>query len=393
MSFQVRWLRIAVLCASGILGACGDGGGGGPPPLDAPPAPAAGTLGDGRLGELLEWARSSQQVPAMGAIVIRHGAVIERGVVGRRSAAGKAEVTLADQWHLGSITKSMTATLAALLVEDGVIAWDSRPIDVWPELANSVHAAFRNITLRQLLSHTSGMKRDDGWSGADDGGSESVVQKRREWAAHLLAQAPAVSAGQFSYSNVGYVVAGAMLEARAGAAWETLLATRVFAPLGMSHSGFGAPGRQGQEDQPLGHWSTPRGFVPVQPGPNADGWEAVGPAGRVHASLEDFARYLQSHLAGEMGTPGLLSVDSYRTLHTTVAAGYGLGWATHDRLSLLDAGGFSHNGSNLRWFALTWFSPELDTGVLLVANGGGERGNAAITGLDIALRARIHASR
>jgi hypothetical protein len=159
----------------------------------------------------------------------------------------------------------------------------------------------------------------------------------------------------------------------------------------MLNSGFGAPGSSGMEDQPLGHWSTPRGFVPVKPGPDADGSESIGPAGRVHVSLDDFVRYLQAHLAGELGTPGLLSVDSFRTLHSAVAPGYALGWSTPRQLPPLQAGGFYHNGSNLRWLAITWFAPVLDVGVLLVTNGGGDRAFAALSALDVALRERVGA--
>jgi len=58
----------------------------------------------------------------------------------------------------------------------------------------------------------------------------------------------------------------------------------------------------------------------------------------------------------------------------------------------LTSGGFIHNGSNLRWFALTWFSPDQDAGLLLVLNGAGERGQAAMAALDVLLRQRIAAS-
>ena len=253
--------RLGVALLACVLTACGGGDdGSGPAPLPAPPAPAAGTLGDGRLSELIEWARASQQAPAMGAIVIRNGQVTERAALGLRSADGGPGVTTADKWHMGSITKSMTATLAALMVEDGLIGWDTTPVQVWPDLANDIHADFRNATLRQFLSHTSGMKRDDDWSGASDSASGTLPQKRHEWATRLLSRSAEFSNGTWSYSNVGYVVAGAMLETRGNAAWETLLTTRVFTPLGMTHSGFGAPGTRGALDQPLGHWSTAAGI-------------------------------------------------------------------------------------------------------------------------------------
>ena len=155
MAVRTRFPVLLLACA---LTACGGGGdGNGPAPLPAPAAPAAGTLGDGRLTELMEWARGAQNAPALAAVVIRRGQVVERGAVGLRSADSSVRVTLTDQWHIGSITKSMTSTLAALLVEDGLITWDTRPIDVWPQMASRIHAGFRDITLRQLLSHSSGM--------------------------------------------------------------------------------------------------------------------------------------------------------------------------------------------------------------------------------------------
>src|SRR6185436_20028366 len=82
---------------------------------------AAATLGDGRLAELVEWARASQNAPAMGVVIIRGGQVAERAVVGKRSMNGGPAATVDDRWHLGSITKSMTSTLAATMVEDGLI--------------------------------------------------------------------------------------------------------------------------------------------------------------------------------------------------------------------------------------------------------------------------------
>ena len=165
---------------------------------------------------------------------------------------------------------------------------------------------------------------------------------------------------------MGYVVAGAMLETRGNAAWETLLTTRVFTPLGMTHSGFGAPGTRGALDQPLGHRSTAGGFEPVEPGAGADNLQAMGPAGTVHTTMDDFVRYLQAHLDGARGIPGLLTIESFATLHAPVASGYALGWSVEGALEPLGAGGLIHNGSNLRWFAVTWFSPQKNCGLLIV---------------------------
>lgn len=376
------------------LAACGGGGGDGkgPPALPTPPAPAAGTLGDGRLPEILEWARSSQQVPAIAAVVIRRGRVVEKGAVGLRSADASVRVTADDQWHLGSITKSMTGTLAAILVEDGIISWDTRPLDVWPEMAGQINAGFRDTTLRQLLSHTSGMKRDDEFAAASNNAPGTLMQKRRAWAEEVLSQRPEFAAGTLNYSNMGFMVAGAMLESRAQTPYETLLRNRVFAPLGMTRSGFGTPGTPGAVDQPLGHTSHSSGFDPVEPTAANENILAITPAGLVHVTLDDFAAYLQAHLTGERGGAGILTTDSWHVLHTAVAPGYAMGWDVVSSLQVLNAAGFGHSGSNNRWFAQMWFSPSADAGLLVVTNGGGERAAAAINALDGQLRARIVAS-
>jgi CubicO group peptidase (beta-lactamase class C family) len=382
-------LPIAVL----LCAACGGGDGGkGPEVLPIPQAPAAGTVGDNRLPEILEWARASQGLPAMTVMVVRNGQLAERAAIGRRSADNGAAVTSADKWHLGSISKSMTSTLAALLVEEGVITWDTRPLDVWPELSGTIHADFRNTTLRQLLSHSSGLKRDDQFSDAADNAAGTIVEKRRAWAAHVLKERADVPAGTFQYSNIGYIVAGSMLETRAGASWETLLTTHVFAPLGMTHSGFGAPGTAGQLDQPLGHLSRASGFEPIQVGANDDNVKALGPAGTVHSTLDDMALYLLAHLEGERGSPGLLTTDSFRTLHTPVTTNYAFGWVDEPSQPAFSARALWHNGSNLRWFALMWFVPSRDCAVFIATNGGGDRAAAAVDALNNVMRVRVAAS-
>jgi CubicO group peptidase (beta-lactamase class C family) len=349
-------------------------------------------VGDGRLPELIEWARASQGAPALAVVLVRRGQVAELGATGVRSATSAIPVTTGDRWQIGSMTKAMTATLAAILVEDGLISWNTTCAEVWPELAGSIHAGFRNTTLRQLLSHSSGMKRDDAFTPAEDTALGTLMEKRRAWVEHLLTRAPEFSAGAFNYSNVGYVVAGAMLETRAATPWETALTNRVFAPLGMTHSGFGPPGTPGAIDEPLGHWSRASGFEPVAPGsPGADIPLAVGPAGRVHTTLEDYARFMAAHIAGARGVSGVISAASFQTLQTSVVGTYALGWDTQT-FPTLGVPGVTHGGSTGRWFSLVWLAPSMDAGLMVVTNGGGDRAAAALMALEGLMAKRLVAS-
>ena len=112
----------------------------------------------------------------------------------------------------------------------------------------------------------------------------------------------------------------------------------------------------------------------------------------MHVTLNDFGVFLLAHLAGEQGKPGLLTTASFRTLHTPVVESYALGWEDSPVLFTIGREGWWHNGTNQRWFAITWFSPGADSGLLVVTNAGGDRGQQAMTTLDLRLRERIAAS-
>lgn len=128
--------------------------------------------------------------------------------------------------------------------------------------------------------------------------------------------APAVPRGTLLYSNAGYIVAGAMLETVTGVPWETLIQQEVFAPLGMNATGLGAPGSPVTPDQPWGHERQADKWVAIEPGPLADNPAALGPAGTVHSTLGDFARYPSAHLAGARGGTAYLTKTSFEKLHT-----------------------------------------------------------------------------
>ena len=383
---------VALLAVTFLITGCGGGGGGGggggsgaantPPP--APPTPPpTGTVGDGGLDELRAFVREKNGLPAMGAVVLLNGQLAEAGADGLRAESRNRPVTVDDHWHLGSITKSMTATMAGLLVEQSVLSWETTPLDVWPGLAGSIQAAYRDVTLAQLLAHQSGLPVDvaaiPSFDQVQDDAPGSVTDKRRLWAAELLALPPAGPVGGFLYSNAGYVVAGAMMEAMTGTPWETLMTDNVFGPLNMRDAGFGAPGTPGRVDEPWGHGSRGGGFEPVPPGPGADNPAALGPAGTVHGTLTDVAAYMQAHIAGERGMPGLLTVDTFRFLHAPFAGQpYGMGWNVDDSDAAEAGVVLQHGGSNDRWFARVALAPELELGLLIVTNAGGQTATDAI---------------
>lgn len=280
-----------------------------------------------------------QGIPAAGVVCVTPTAT-ESGVAGVRQVGG-ASVGTADRFPIGSLTKSFTATLAAMLVEDGAIAWTSTLGDVFPELVDSIRAEYAAVTLRDLLAH-----RGRTW---EPPALESlppmtgtVAQQRAQFTAWVVQKAPTTPAGQTAYSNAGYVVAAAMLERVSGQAWETLLTARIAQPLGMSVT-FGVPGSVAGE--PQGHREIGGQWVVADP-VQLDSVFPPGiyPAGGVKVGMADLGHYLQLHLRALRGEAGLiLGTTGARTLHTVVQDRQALGWIVLPR----GAGTVDfHNGSD-----------------------------------------------
>ncbi len=231
--------------------------------------------GDPRVVTILQDIQRTHHVPAMGAAVVRSSGLLALGVVGWRKLGDATPVTIDDQWHLGSNTKSMTATLAARLIERGVLRWDSAVTDSF----SFVSKTWQGVTLDHFLVHRSGAVANIGWH----------LQLNRTVAVRTItANPPITKPGEaMLYSNAGYMMAGAMLEKVTGRTWEQLMTDELWKPLGITAGGFGGMGTEGQVDQPWGH--KPHGVV-IGNGPAADNASVMGPAGTVHMPLADWSR-------------------------------------------------------------------------------------------------------
>ncbi|MBI1851207.1 MAG: beta-lactamase family protein [Planctomycetes bacterium] len=310
----------------------------------------------------------------VGAVVDGTGKTV-LGATGVRRAGGNEKVTIDDRFHLGSCTKSMTATLCAMLVENKKLAWSTTIADVFPELGDTMNPAWRAVTLEQLLTHRGGVPSDlsaDGLWGNLWAFTGSPTEARHALTVGVVSHEPVSAPGTtYLYSNAGFAIAGHMAERVTGRAWEELMRERLFTPLGMTSAGFGAPGTAAVVDQPRGHTAEGK---PVDPGPGADNPVAIGPAGIVHCSIGDWAKYVALHLRGDEGDAPLLKPESFAKLHAPAAGPppeYAMGWSITERDW---AGGrvLTHNGSNTMWFCVTWIAPKRDFAVLVACNRGGD---------------------
>jgi CubicO group peptidase (beta-lactamase class C family) len=330
------------------------------------------------LRDLLEPIRKQHDLPALAGAIVTSKGLQAIGVVGVRKYGTDIATTVDDQFHLGSDTKAMTATLLAMLVEEGKLSWDQTLEQIFPELVSTMNPAYRKVTVEQLLAHRAGFS-DASWP---QGKTFSDMwnlpgtprEQRRAYLSTVLREEPVNQPGkQFLYSNRSYAVAGAIAEKIADAPWEELMQKRLFSPLHMDTCGFGAMGTPGMAtsekiDQPWQHRVYGTSHQPIEPGRRADNPPVIAPAGTVHCSIGDWAKFIQAHLRGELGEPGLLKPETFKLLHTAPFGGqYGFGWLVVERAW---AGGtaLNHAGSNTQNYAIVWMAPAKDFAVLVMTN-------------------------
>jgi CubicO group peptidase (beta-lactamase class C family) len=361
------------------------------------PASADGPEAVRRVDELLEPIRAKFDLPALAVLVLRDGRIVAEGAVGRRSVDSDVPVTLQDRWHLGSDTKAMTATLAAILVERHKIRWDTTIGEAFPRLADKLRPVYLNVTLEQLLWHRGGLVDNDHlnakvWDEMWQMGPATHAHRLRA-VELILTQEPLAKPGEkMIYTNLGYIVAGTMLEnAMGGELWEKLITQELFEPLKMRSAGFGAPGKiekDGKPDNALGHELKDGKLLPKDPGkPGADNPPVLGPAGTVHCTLADWSKFIQLHLDGARGEKtALLAPDDFKKLHAPPPGGdYAMGWAVTTR-PWANGETLTHAGSNTMWYCVAWLAPNRNAAVLVATNRAGD---VAEKGTDAAAAAMI----
>jgi len=362
----------------------------------------------------------------LAAAVLRGERIIAQGAAGVRKRGTAERLTFGDRFHLGSCTKAMTATLAAMLVEEGQLHWTTTLGEIFAGTVRPMHPAWQEVTLRQVLAHRAGLRFDpDGLARVFDlfrapyaglrRGAElmrtpharlrSVSQQRLEIVRQALARPPSFPPdAQFLYSNEGYILAGAALEHRTGRAWEDLMRERLFQPLGITTAGFGPPGAAGKTDQPWGHSSV--AGTPLDPGsPLAQFPLYYGPAGLAHMTITDWAKFIGIHLRGDPANPhcqaALLQRETFAELHgvapttpyfkagrvlrgitflvtgdATPAMTYSAGWCVSPASWAQGARPGDtgrrlwHAGSNGQWLCAVFMAPEIDLAVLVACNRG-----------------------
>jgi len=317
------------------------------------------------------------QLPgAVGAII--HGSqVVALGSTGVRKIGEPIPFLSGDIIHLGSDTKAMTALLIGKLIDKRRLTFNSTMSEIFPDLAAEMDPQMAKVTVRNLLDHNAGFAHDLDWWELNATRS-SLPAQRRLAVKKALSAPPSHPIGTFFYSNVSFVLLGAIIEAKTGISWEQEIQEELFKPLHMTTAGFGPPGTQGMVDQPWGHVLDADKLKPV----HNDNARVMAPAGTVHCSIVDWSHFVAEILRGEQGHPTLVSPATFKALITPVSGqDYAGGWIVTERPW---AGGrtLTHSGSNTTWFCTVWIAPNKDFAVLIAINSGANPvGKAADDGI------------
>jgi CubicO group peptidase (beta-lactamase class C family) len=346
------------------------------------------------LDGILEPYLKRHSLPAIAAAVFKDGVIIAAGSVGTRRAGEMIPVTIHDRYHIGSDTKAFTSLLAGQFVQAGKLRWHSTLAEVFPELKSSMNSEFAKITLEELLSHSSGLSDAsiaDIVTGSylQDGNMDEV----RYWIVKQLAPKPLdhPRGSKFDYSNLGYTLAGAVLERIGKKTWEELIEERIVKRMDLKTAGFGAQASLGKVDAPLGHVLVGGNPKAMLAGPNGDNPLIIGPAGTMHLSVLDFAKWVAWHAGEGKRTPALVSPPIVKKLHTPVISTgvrdnappgtpktgeYALGWGIVQE-AWADTPSVTHTGSNNMNLASATFWPGMDFGFVLMTNIAGRGADEA----------------
>jgi CubicO group peptidase (beta-lactamase class C family) len=318
---------------------------------------------EARLARAVETQWKLRKLPGLAALAYSSEGLLASAAAGVRRVGDGAPLRPDDRFHVGSLTKALTALLVATLVDEGRLAWTTRVLDVLPELAGTTRPSYRDVTVADLLDHRAGIRP---WTNGRfiprfEG---SPVEQRLAATARLLSSRPVVRPGRYRYSNGGYTIAAALAEHVGGRPWEELMRTCVFTPLGIR--GFvGWPLDTGS-GQPSGHVRVRGRYRPVAPAEYRLP-PFLAPAGDITLSLAHYAKFGQLHLRAARGLPTeILSTAAVAGLQPSDAEHH-FGWqaGAEDGVDYI-----AGEGSAGTFFALSVVVPSADRGVIVIANAG-----------------------
>jgi CubicO group peptidase (beta-lactamase class C family) len=315
-------------------------------------------------------------IPGAAVAIVKGDKILHKQGHGFRDVEQRLPITEHTRFPIASMTKSFTAMGAAILVDEGLLSWDQPIRDLLPEFRLADDHATAHATLRDLLSHRTGLPRHDAtWHGTG-----KTRQELFDGLRHLKPNAGFRSLWQ--YNNLMYEVVGLLCARVSGAdSWETFIQNRIIDPLGLSATSASAEHPSGKtfSDFALPYRLKSGGTAPER-FPIYD--NPLGPAGSIHSTLNDLVTWIKVHTHGGLSNGvQLVSEENLQAMHSphmfippTVHQtalfnhrlfSYGMGWFIEPYQGVT----LCHHGGNIGGFSLmAAFVPQEKIGVVVLTN-------------------------
>jgi CubicO group peptidase (beta-lactamase class C family) len=316
------------------------------------------------------------EVPGFAIAVVHRDSVVYARGFGVRELGKADPVDTGTTFAIASVSKAFTAALVGMLVDEGKVRWDDRVTRHLPGFELFDPYVTRELTVRDLLTHRSGLARGDLLWYATPVTREEAVRRIR-----FLEPGTSLRS-QFGYQNVMYMAAGEVIGRTAGRTWDDVLRERLFTPLGMSASNTSTRGFAEMRNIATPHESVDDTVRVIA----WRDWDNVGAAGGINSNVMDMARWVRFQLdSGRVAGRRLLTEATFIETHTpqtvirreaparesnpyTNFSSYGLGWFLEDYRGHQVV----HHGGNLDGMtALVAMMPGQDLGVVILSNMDG----------------------
>ena len=342
-------------------------------PATAPVLPVGAQPRD--IDRLAERIQQKFAVPGMAVAIVKDGKVLFAKGYGVREAGKPDKVDASTLFGIGSNTKAFTVAALAMLVDEGKLSWDDKVIDRLPSFRLSDPYVTRELTIRDLLTHRSGLGLGSGdlmlFPPSDFTRSEII---------HNLRYFPPASSfrSKFAYDNLLYIVAGELVPTVTGISWETFVQTRILDRLGTGCAATLSLA-SGNRNVALPHVMVADKLTVVTPDPST----AYDPAGSIQCNADGMAAWMALQLADgrfkdgsqlfsaaqhkEMWTPQTIvtPLPASAALTRTHFRNYGLGWFIEDYEG---AQRVSHTGGLVGMVSAVSLFPEEGVGIVVLSN-------------------------
>jgi CubicO group peptidase (beta-lactamase class C family) len=308
-------------------------------------------------------------IPGLAIGIIADGQIVYTKGFGLRDIKKKLPATTDTLFQIGSCTKAFTAFAIGSLVEEGLLDWDQPVIDILQEFRLWDQYATQNLTIRDLLSHRSGLPRHDFMWYNSNISMQDVLSRLR-----YLEPAGDIRE-RFNYNNLMYLVLGAAIERVSKNSWQDVIREKILLPLGMSQTGF-TP----EEMHKYPNYATPfltkgdslkeiacRDISPI------------GPAGSIYSSVNEMCKWLQLQIdCGTWNDQPLIGYGTLKEMHApqvvisgypdskeTRVSAYGLGWCVQTYRGIYNV---SHDGAVDGFTSIVSFLPQEGLGFVILCN-------------------------